>query len=99
MTVPRLSRFLVAALIALLWLWPSGPVAQEKSSRWPGVDETVVEKFAAELGRPARGPIVDTDQGDLLLFLFTLAGAIGGFIVGYTWHKLFVAGRRDEDES
>ena len=36
-----------------------------------------------------------TDQGDLLLFLFALAGGIGGFSMGYYWHKVFVAGKKD----
>ena len=56
---------------------------------WEGVDKTVVEKVAADAGHPARGPLINTDQGDLLLFLFLLAGAIGGFIMGYTFRSLF----------
>jgi len=56
---------------------------------WEGVDKTVVEKVAAEAGHPPREPYLNTDQGDLLLFLFLLAGAIGGFIVGYTFRGLF----------
>jgi ABC-type cobalt transport system substrate-binding protein len=55
---------------------------------WTGVDETVVEKVAAEHGREAKPPIINTDQGDLLLFLFLLAGATGGFVAGYSWRKL-----------
>lgn len=56
---------------------------------WEGVDKVVVEKMAAEAGHPAREPYVNTDQGDLLLFLFLLAGAMGGFVLGYTFHALF----------
>jgi hypothetical protein len=59
------------------------------STTWEGVDKTVVEKTAAAAGHPAREPYINTDQGDLLLFLFLLAGAIGGFIVGYTFRTLF----------
>jgi hypothetical protein len=55
---------------------------------WPGVDETVVEKFAGQHGREAREPLINTDQGDLLLFVFLLAGAIGGFAGGYYWRML-----------
>ena len=45
----------------------------------------------------AREPYINTDQGDLLLFLFLLAGAIGGFIIGYTFRGLFPPrnGRRE----
>jgi len=56
---------------------------------WEGVDETVVKKVAADAGHPARDPYINTDQGDLLLFMFLLAGAIGGFIIGYTFRGLF----------
>lgn len=58
------------------------------SQKWPGVDEAVVEKIAKEYGREAKEPIINTDQGDLLLFLFLLAGSIGGFVGGYYWRML-----------
>lgn len=54
-------------------------------AKWTGVDESVVEKYAEEHGRKARTPFINTDQGDLLLFVFLLAGSIGGFIAGYYW--------------
>jgi hypothetical protein len=57
-------------------------------NNWSGVDETVVEKFAQERGREAREPIINTDQGDLLLFVFLLAGTAGGFAAGYYWRML-----------
>ncbi len=55
---------------------------------WGGVDESVVEKYAEEHGRAAREPIINTDRGDLLLFVFLLAGAAGGFAAGYYWRML-----------
>lgn len=58
-------------------------------STWAGVDETVVERYAEEMGRPAKTPLINTDQGDLLLFVFLLAGVAGGFIMGYYWRILF----------
>jgi len=56
---------------------------------WSGVDETVIEKFAAAAGREARPPLINTDQGDLLLFFFLVAGTIGGFVGGYYFRELF----------
>jgi len=61
------------------------------ADQWPGVDETVVEKFASERGREAHDPLINTDQGDLLLFVFLLAGTIGGFAAGYSWRMLMEA--------
>ncbi len=58
------------------------------SDKWSGVDESVVEKFAKEHGREAKEPLINTDQGDLLLFVFLLAGAAGGFVAGYYWRTL-----------
>lgn len=58
------------------------------AERWPGVDESVVEKYAKEQGREAYAPLINTSQGDLQLFVFLLAGVAGGFAAGYYWRKL-----------
>ena len=60
-----------------------------KDAQWSGVDETVVEKFAHEAGRAARDPYINTDQGDILLFVFLLAGVAGGFVLGYYFRVIF----------
>ncbi|OGR32108.1 MAG: hypothetical protein A2091_06455 [Desulfuromonadales bacterium GWD2_61_12] len=89
----------LVALSMLLSLFTAAVATgqEEEKPKWPGVDETVVGKYAEELGRPARDPYINTDQGDLLLFLFALAGAAGGFVMGYYWHKVFVAGKREPE--
>lgn len=73
--------------IFLFFISASSAFAQNK---WPGVDENVVEKVAEEHGRAAWTPFINTDQGDLLLFVFLLAGAFGGFVMGFYWRKLFI---------
>ena len=55
---------------------------------WTGVDEAVVEKIAKEHGREAKAPLIDPGSGDLLLFVFLLAGTVGGFAAGYYWRQL-----------
>ena len=76
----------------------SGPMsASGRAASWSGVDETVIEKFAEKAGRPAWKPFIDTDQGDLLLFVFLLAGAVGGFAAGYWFRVLFPPRRKNED--
>jgi cobalt/nickel transport protein len=89
-----MRRFLLVPLFCF-FLAAAPASATEEKPKWPGVDEAVVEKYAKELGREAREPFFNTDQGDLLLFLFAFAGAAGGFIVGYYWHKIFVAGKKE----
>ncbi|MBT0652204.1 cobalt ABC transporter permease [Geobacter luticola] len=54
---------------------------------YTGVDEAVVEKIAKEHGREASPPLINT-EGDMLLFVFLLAGAVGGFAAGYAWRVL-----------
>jgi hypothetical protein len=71
-------------------------VTSGRTAAWPGVDETVIEKFAEKAGRPAREPLINTDQGDLLLFVFLLAGAAGGFAAGYWFRILFPPGRKED---
>lgn len=58
------------------------------TDKWAGVDEAVVVKVAKEHGREAVTPLINTDQGDLLLFVFLTAGALGGFVAGYYWRTL-----------
>jgi ABC-type cobalt transport system substrate-binding protein len=58
-------------------------------SKWVGVDESVVEKFAIEANRPPHEPLINIEHGDLPLLLFLLAGAAGGFIAGYCFRGLF----------
>lgn len=58
------------------------------ADKWSGVDESVVEKYAGEHGRAPKDPVINTDQGDMLLFLFLLGGAVAGFAAGYYWRKL-----------
>jgi len=74
-----------AALVLLLGRLPA---------KWTGVDESVVERYAAEAGRPARKPYINTDQGDLLLFFFLIAGSAGGFVGGYSFRELFPPKRK-----
>jgi hypothetical protein len=68
------------------------------AASWAGVDETVIEKFAEQAGRQARDPFINTDQGDLLLFVFLLAGIAGGFVAGYYYRALFPPKRREDRE-
>jgi ABC-type cobalt transport system substrate-binding protein len=58
-------------------------------SKWTGVDESVIEKFAAEANRPPQEPLINIERGDLPLLLFLLAGAAGGFTAGYYFRGLF----------
>ena len=82
--VSVLTLAIAAGLVFLLGRIPA---------KWSGVDETVVEKYAEEAGHPARKPYLNTDQGDLRLFFFLIAGVAGGFVGGYCFRELFPPGK------
>jgi ABC-type cobalt transport system substrate-binding protein len=98
------QRSAVTQIIAVLFLlfaihfslFTAVVLAEEK---WQGIDESVVKKIAKEHGREAREPLINTDQGDLLLFVFLIAGTIGGFIAGYSWRKLTEGGARKKQRT
>lgn len=56
---------------------------------WPGTDELAEDLNVRLGGREARGPYINTDQGNLLLFVFTLGALAGGIAIGYYWRELF----------
>ncbi len=86
-----------AIIICALMVFTASTAFAEK---WKGLDETVVEKVAEEYGRSAVEPVINTDQGDLLLFVFLLAGVIGGFVAGYFYRKLMAeAPKNNETEN
>lgn len=55
--------------------------------KWPGIDDAVVQKIAREHGRDAK-PLPFAPEGDLQLFVFLMAGAVGGFAAGYFWRMM-----------
>jgi len=84
------SKYLVKIILVCILSSVLHSLAAFGSEKWPGVDESVVEKYAKEHGREAHEPLINTDQGDLLLFVFLIAGTVGGFIAGYSWRILMV---------
>jgi ABC-type cobalt transport system substrate-binding protein len=81
------KRLLCGIILALILC--AGTLPSHAKEKWAGVDEAVIEKHAKKYGVQPREPFINTDQGDLLLFIFTLAGAVGGFVAGYNFRKIF----------
>ncbi len=72
---------------AAIWGWLVLAGNNSGATSWAGADD-IVSKIASDAGRPAHTPLINTDQGDLLLFVFAIGGATGGFLAGYFWRKL-----------
>jgi len=79
-----MHAILLPSLLFVLNFFALAPVP------WTGVDEAVIEKIAREHGREAKAPLINTDQGDLLLFVFLAAGVVAGFGAGYWWRMLVI---------
>ncbi len=88
---------IILALGLLALLGSAGPAGA--AEKWTGVDDAVVAKVARQANRPPRKPFINTDQGDLLLFVFLGAGGIGGFVAGYYYRELFSSKRRTKKEA
>lgn len=84
-----MKAFLVGSvvLVVAVALFVSGWISAD--AKWAGVDESVVGQFARAAGRPPSEPFLNICQGDLPLFLFLLAGTVGGFFGGYYYRHLF----------
>jgi len=96
---PGKGKIAGTALAVFLLILCSSPLtAASAAEKWQGVDESVVERVAKEHGREAHKPLINTDQGDLLLFVFLLAGAAGGFVGGYYWRNLMDGGVEPQGE-
>ena len=86
-----ITTAIVVVIVALAvwgWLTLSQNVPEGVEGPWGGVDVTVIEQYAIDAGREAREPFINTDQGDMLLFVFAVGGAVGGFVAGYYWRRL-----------
>jgi len=82
----RISVWASVMIVVVLFFVPLAYVSAVE--KWQGVDESVVGRVAKEHGREAMTPLINTDQGDLLLFVFLIAGTVGGFAMGYYWKAL-----------
>jgi len=87
----REAAMIGAAFIAVTILLMVAAPAE--AAKWTGVDEAVIEKIAKEQGRESKEPLINMEQGDLPLFIFLMAGAVGGFAAGYYW-RLLIAEKR-----
>jgi cobalt/nickel transport protein len=79
-----LSLLIAGALALTFWFG-----LNREHHTWSGVDDTVVGRFAREADRPPGEPLINIAKGDLSLFVFLVAGMIGGFAGGYYFRELF----------
>lgn len=84
-----MKKYLIPAFLVMALLVGAGIMAGNDFS---GADNTVnkiADQYAKEVGAGQRDPIINTQKGDLLLFVFGFGGAAGGFYLGYQWRGIF----------
>lgn len=93
-----MKKILTAAVVVLIVVAALTPTILQarkgdSAGDYMGIDATIMEARAEEAGRPARDPLINTDQGDLLLFVFMIGGLGSGIALGYFGRILLVEGR------
>lgn len=83
-----MMRMMRSFVLSALLLGGMGNGSLHAGEKWPGVDEAVFKKIAREHGREERPSLIPAAEGDLQLFIFLLAGTVGGFVAGYYWRVL-----------
>jgi hypothetical protein len=56
-----------------------------------GTDDKISEVtkiYVQKAGVAQRAPYINTDKGDILLFLFGFSGLVVGFYLGYNWKQI-----------
>ena len=90
-------KIIRSILLCTLFLSCVGNGTMYAGEKWPGVDEAVVNRIAREHGREEHASLIPTAEGDLQLFMFLMAGTVGGFVAGYYWRVLLEGKNRPSD--
>jgi len=76
----------LAAIVGTFLLASNNPVKED--GKLNDATDVLAGGAAAGAGREARDPLINTEQGNMLVFFFTLASLTGGGIIGYNWRSL-----------
>ncbi|MDV2989745.1 MAG: hypothetical protein P3T54_06340 [Dehalogenimonas sp.] len=76
----------VAAVAGTFYLADNNPAKEEGVIN--DATDVLASGAATEAGREARDPIINTEQGNMLVFFFTLGGLVAGGLVGFNWRRL-----------
>ena len=81
----------VLGVIAAAAVWAIVWAVAVSAGNWVGLDAGVMNRVAAEQGRVAWRPFINTDVGDLLLYVFFLGAFVAGGAIGWIVRGLRVA--------
>jgi cobalt/nickel transport system permease protein len=83
--VAALGAVAAAAVWAVVW------AVAVSAGGWVGLDAGVMNRVAAEQGRKAWRPFINTDVGDLLLYVFFFGAFVAGGAMGWIVRGLRIA--------
>ena len=66
----------------------SGETTVREKGLWSDATDVLSNTAASEAGRESRDPLINTEQGNMLIFFFALGGVVAGFAIGYNWRRL-----------
>lgn len=79
---------LIIAAVGTIALSANNPVRDEGA--WSDATDVLSGQTAEQVGREARDPYINTEQGNMLVFFFCLGGVVGGIVTGYNWRKVVI---------
>lgn len=92
-TRTRVAVVVALGVAATSAVWASVWAVAVSAGSWVGLDEGVMERTAAEQGRAAWRPFINTDVGDLLLYVFFAGAFVAGGAIGWIVRGLRAAAR------
>jgi len=96
-TMFAIGLIIVLAVLAIVPTILQANAGKTKGD-YVGIDASIMEARAEEEGHAAKTPLINTDQGDILLFVFCVGGLIAGGLMGYFGRALLVEGRIDKHD-
>jgi cobalt/nickel transport system permease protein len=87
----------VAGLVVVGLAWAAVWALARKTGGWVGLDAGVMERTAKGAGHPARRPFINTNVGDLLLFVFLGGALLAGGVIGWFVRALRVEAAPDAE--
>ncbi|MHB1345755.1 MAG: energy-coupling factor ABC transporter permease, partial [Thermoleophilia bacterium] len=79
----RVATLVAAVLVGVILVAGFVWALAVTTGSWVGIDAGVMERVAEEQGRAAWTPFINTDVGDLLLFVFFLGAVVAGAVIGW----------------
>lgn len=81
----------VLSVVAAAVVWAAVWAVAVSAGGWVGLDAGVMGRTAAEQGRPPWQPFINTDVGDLLLYVFFSGAFLAGGAIGWIVRGLRIA--------